>query len=74
MLINVALDRKATVRELSSVLISDLYGALLTQDAMCKSFSGVLADLPDLTIDAPEAPTVSFMFVCVCRSNIYRLF
>lgn len=57
-LINLALDRKATVRELSSVLISDMYGTLLSQDEVSRSFSGILAELPDLTIDAPEAPTV----------------
>jgi len=55
-LVNVALDRKATVRELSSVLISDMYGSLLSQDDISRSFSGLLSDLPDLTIDAPEAP------------------
>lgn len=59
-LVNVALDRKATVRELSSVLISDMYGSLLSQDDISRSFSGLLSDLPDLTIDAPEAPEVRF--------------
>ena len=57
-LVNVALDRKATVRELSSVLISDMYGSLLSQEDISKGFSGLLSDLPDLTIDAPEAPEV----------------
>ncbi|XP_067935459.1 programmed cell death protein 4-like [Watersipora subatra] len=62
-LINLALDRKATVRELSSVLISDMYGNLLSQEDVSRSFSGVLAELPDLTLDAPEAPVIVGQFI-----------
>jgi len=57
---------QATVREMSSVLISDMYGQLLSQDDITKAFSGLLGDLPDLTIDAPDAPKVNHHLCGLC--------
>ena len=59
MLINLALDRKATQREMTSVLISDLYGKFMSQKDISVGFDEMLNNLADLTIDAPEAPQVS---------------
>lgn len=58
-----AMDRKATHRELTSRLISDMYGSILTQDDFAKGFNSVLDELSDLTIDAPDAPNVLGKFI-----------
>ena len=57
-LINLALDRKATQRELSSVLLSEMYSRLVPDDQYQVAFTSLFKDLPDLTIDTPNAPEV----------------
>lgn len=61
MAISLALDRKATHREMTSILISDLYGDVLTQEEVAKGFDDLLESLNDLSLDTPEAPNVSFV-------------
>lgn len=56
--VNLALDRKATQREMTSVLISDLYGKFLLQKDISLGFDDMLNSLADLTIDTPDAPQV----------------
>ena len=60
--ISISLDRHDPQRELTSQLISDLYGRVLTQDDITQGFDDVLNSLSDLTLDTPEAPTVSILF------------
>ncbi|KAK3706242.1 hypothetical protein QZH41_008629 [Actinostola sp. cb2023] len=49
-------EKKASHRELASILISDLYGKVLTANDIAKGFQSLLEDLDDLTLDTPEAP------------------
>lgn len=58
-IISVAMERKASHREMSSVLISDLYGRLLLEEDYERGFDVLLQSLPDLILDTPTAPTVS---------------
>lgn len=61
--ISLALDRKATHREMTSILISDLYGKLLSMDDITKGFDDVLQSMGELTIDTPDAPVVVGQFI-----------
>lgn len=56
--VSMALDRKASHRELTSVLISDLYSKAIKPKDIQQGFDGLLNNLKDLTIDYPEAPKV----------------
>ncbi|EDO34959.1 predicted protein [Nematostella vectensis] len=58
-----ALDRKATQREMASVLISDLYGSTLTRPDIASGFQKLLDDLDDLSLDTPDAPEVLGKFI-----------
>ena len=57
-LVSKALDHKDHHRELTSVLISDLYGKVLSSKDMMEGFDDVLSHLSDLIIDTPDATTV----------------
>lgn len=57
--ISKALDHKAAHREMTSVLISDLYGKILSSQDVMNGFDAILANLAELTIDTPEASSVS---------------
>ena len=57
--INLALDRKASQRELTSIMISDLYGRIITAKDIQTGFDNLLNSIADLVIDSPEAPKVS---------------
>ncbi|XP_017776222.1 PREDICTED: programmed cell death protein 4 [Nicrophorus vespilloides] len=56
--IEVAMDHKPSHREMTSVLISDLYGHIFTESDITKGFENLLANLTDLIIDIPDASTV----------------
>ena len=56
--VTVALERHDPQRELTSRLISDLYGQVVSMDDMIRGFDGLLADIDDLTLDTPDAPKV----------------
>jgi len=59
-----AMDRKASQRELTSRLISDLYGEhVLDQAAIAKGFDQLLEQLTDLTLDTPESPDLLGQFI-----------
>jgi len=55
-LVEIAMDHKDSQREMTSVLISDLYGRVITGKDIEKGFNMLLANLPDLVLDTPEAP------------------
>ncbi|CAH1400670.1 unnamed protein product [Nezara viridula] len=55
--IEIALDHKPSHREMTSRLISDLYGQLIKQRDIANAFDRLLKDLPDLILDTPDAPT-----------------
>lgn len=62
MAVSLALEGKASHRELTSRLLSDLSGKMLSQSDMARAFDKMLKELPDLLLDTPEAPQVS----CSC--------
>ncbi|XP_060665086.1 programmed cell death protein 4 [Drosophila nasuta] len=57
-LVEIAMDHKDSQREMTSVLISDLYGRVITGKDIEKGFNMLLANLPDLILDTPEAPVM----------------
>ncbi|XP_061397987.1 programmed cell death protein 4 [Musca vetustissima] len=57
-IVEIALDHKDSQREMTSVLISDLYGRVITAKDIEKGFEILLANLPDLTLDTPDAPNL----------------
>ncbi|KAF7286775.1 programmed cell death 4 [Rhynchophorus ferrugineus] len=61
--IEIAMDHKPSHRELISVLISDLYGYVLTESDISKAFENLLANLSDLILDIPDAPVVLGNFI-----------
>ncbi|XP_068708684.1 programmed cell death protein 4-like [Montipora capricornis] len=61
--ISLALEKKATQREMASILISDLYGKHLSQHDIAKGFQQLLDDLDDLSLDTPEAPKFLGKFI-----------
>lgn len=56
--VSLSLEGKASHRELTSRLLSDLSGKLLSQSDMARAFDKMLKELPDLILDTPEAPQV----------------
>lgn len=58
MAVSLALEGKASHRELTSRLLSDLSGKLLSQSDLARAFDKMLNELPDLMLDTPEAPQV----------------
>lgn len=56
--VSLALEGKASHRELTSRLLSDLSGKLLSQSDLARAFDKMLNELPDLILDTPEAPQV----------------
>lgn len=61
--IEIAMEHKQSHREMTSVLISDLYGRCITSKDIVRGFDILLDDLPDLILDTPEAPTVLGNFI-----------
>nr|KAG5705228.1 hypothetical protein BaRGS_011254 [Batillaria attramentaria] len=62
-LVSKALDHKDYHRELTSVLISDLYGKVLSSSDVTDGFDDVLEKLSDLVIDTPDATSVVGKFI-----------
>ncbi len=56
--VSLSLEGKASHRELTSRLLSDLSGKVLSEKDMTRAFDKMLKDLPDLILDTPEAPQV----------------
>lgn len=56
--VSLSLEGKASHRELTSRLLSDLSGKVLSEKDMSRAFDKMLKELPDLILDTPEAPQV----------------
>ncbi|KAH0615663.1 hypothetical protein JD844_025962, partial [Phrynosoma platyrhinos] len=56
--VSLSLEGKASHRELTSRLLSDLVGKVLSPEDIATAFDSMLHDLPDLILDTPEAPQV----------------
>ncbi|XP_061883084.1 programmed cell death protein 4-like [Entelurus aequoreus] len=61
--VSLSLEGKASHRELTSRLLSDLSVKLLTQSDMARAFDKMLKELPDLILDTPEAPQMLGQFI-----------
>lgn len=61
--IEIAMDHKPSHREMTSVLISDLFGYVLNVDDITKALESLLANLDDLVLDVPDAPTILGNFI-----------
>lgn len=61
--IELAMDHKPSNREMTSILLSDLYDRFLTEREMEKALDQLLANLSDLVLDTPDAPTVLGNFI-----------
>ncbi|XP_030046755.1 programmed cell death protein 4 [Microcaecilia unicolor] len=61
--VSLSLEGKASQRELTSRLLSDLVGKIMTSEDIAKAFDKMLKDLPDLILDTPEAPQMLGQFI-----------
>lgn len=59
-----SLESKASQRELTSRLLSDLAGKhVLNQNDMTQAFGSTLSQLPELILDTPDAPQILGQFI-----------
>ncbi|RXM33260.1 Programmed cell death protein 4 [Acipenser ruthenus] len=67
--VSLALEGKASHRELTSRLLSDLAGKALSKDDISRAFDKMLKDLPELILDTPEAPQSqkSALYIYICK-------
>ncbi|XP_035216316.1 programmed cell death protein 4-like [Stegodyphus dumicola] len=63
MAVSLAMERKPSQREMTSVLLSDMYGQILQQEDIAAGFDLLLQNLPDLVLDTPDAATVLGNFI-----------
>lgn len=61
--IEIAMDHKPSHREMTSVLISDLFPHVISESDISKAFENLLANINDLILDIPDAPTVLGNFI-----------
>jgi len=61
--IELAMDHKPSNREMTSILLSDLYERFLSERDIEKALNQLLRNLPDLVLDTPEAPTILGNFI-----------
>lgn len=70
MAVNLAMERKPSHREMTSVLLSDMYGQVLLQEDIAVGFDRLLENLPDLVLDTPDAPTVRIFYKLFRELNL----
>lgn len=63
MAVSLSLEGKASHRELTSRLLSDLSNKMMSQSDMARAFDKMLKELPDLILDTPEAPQMLGQFI-----------
>ncbi|XP_053472716.1 programmed cell death protein 4b isoform X3 [Ictalurus furcatus] len=61
--VSLALEAKASQRELTSLLLSRLCGRVLSRSDIEASFRKLLKELPDLVLDTPTAPQLVGQFI-----------
>ncbi|XP_045581755.1 programmed cell death protein 4 [Procambarus clarkii] len=61
--IELAMDHKPSHREMTSVLLADLYGHLLYEPHYTKGYDMLIKNLSDLVLDTPDAPTILGNFI-----------
>lgn len=68
-IVEIALDHKPSHCEMASVLISDLYGRVLSAKDIAYAFERLLDKLPDLVLDTPDAAVLLSNFVARCVAD-----
>ncbi|KAG7165479.1 programmed cell death protein 4-like [Homarus americanus] len=61
--IELAMDHKPSHREMTSVLLADLYGHMLYEPHYTKGYDVLIKNLSDLVLDTPDAPTILGNFI-----------
>ncbi|KAA0186625.1 hypothetical protein HAZT_HAZT006205 [Hyalella azteca] len=61
--VEAAIDHKPSHREMTSVLIADLYHHTLMEEHYAKGYDLLLKNVDDLALDAPAAPTILANFI-----------
>lgn len=61
--VSLALEGKASHREMTSKLLHDLCGTLLSAEDLTASFDKLLQELPELVLDTPRAPQLVGQFI-----------
>ncbi|XP_068228442.1 programmed cell death protein 4 [Palaemon carinicauda] len=61
--VELAMDHKPSHREMTSVLLADLYGHLLYETDYAKGYDTLIKNLSDLVLDTPDAPTILGNFI-----------
>ncbi|XP_053165256.1 programmed cell death protein 4 isoform X4 [Hemicordylus capensis] len=61
--VSLALEGKASHREMTSKLLADLCGTVVGKPDVEKSFDRLLRDLPELVLDTPRAPQLVGQFI-----------
>ncbi|XP_060938444.1 programmed cell death protein 4b [Limanda limanda] len=67
--VSLALEAKASQRELTSRLLADLCGPVLSHSDVENSFDKLLRELPDLVLDTPGAPHLVGRFIARAVSD-----
>lgn len=68
--VSIALEHKNMHRELTSKLISDVYGdKIINKQEIEFGFQALLNALPELILDTPEAPEILGMFMARCIAD-----
>ncbi|XP_076345694.1 programmed cell death protein 4-like isoform X1 [Tachypleus tridentatus] len=62
-MIIMAMERKPSHREMTSVLLSDLYGHVFTEEDYEQGFDSLLDSMADLVLDTPSAPMMIGNFI-----------
>lgn len=61
--VSLGMERHDPQREMTSQLISDLYGRFLSQDDIAETFDNLIENLNDLSLDTPDAANLLGMFI-----------
>ncbi|XP_058045397.1 programmed cell death protein 4 isoform X2 [Ahaetulla prasina] len=61
--VSLALEGKASHREMTSKLLADLCGTVISKHDVEKSFDRLLKELPELVLDTPRAPQLVGQFI-----------
>uniref|UniRef100_A0A0P4WDU4 Programmed cell death protein 4 n=1 Tax=Scylla olivacea TaxID=85551 RepID=A0A0P4WDU4_SCYOL len=61
--VELAMEHKPSHREMTSVLLADLYGHLLFEPHYAKGYDTLIKNLNELVLDTPEAPTILGNFI-----------
>ena len=61
--VTMAMERKSSHREMTSVLISEFYNRVFSEPEIERGFEVLLRSLPELVLDTPGAPTILGNFI-----------